>query len=218
MVYKKVFVIIGCVVFGIISVGCSSSTSLNTQAVQQQNQEKVVESQEIIEEYFPEPIVEEKNTVDPKEVDWDTSTLYIEESDNLQKAVEVLHSMNDEDFESKNTIPINIGTATKKPWEYYGQFVSAMGYVAFVQAYPPNSNVSNALGYEGVTTEIVIATGDGSGYADYLFIGDASNIAVGSYVRMSGLPCGLVDAPNEFGGSFTYFVMVGTEQPEVIYQ
>ncbi len=210
-IYKTVCATLVGLAFGTISIGCSGpAPQNNAQVVKQNNEVDVVQPSS-------EPVVVEEKVVNPKDVDWDMSHVYIQESDNFQKTVDVLHRMTETDFETQSVMDIDIGTATKKPWEYYGQFVRVMGHVAYVQAYPPKSELSKLLGYDGVTTEIVIVSGEGSGYADYYFMGDASDIAVDSFVRIKGLPCGLVDAPNIMGGSNTYFVMIGDEQPEVIY-
>ncbi len=212
---KKIIIATICVFIGVVSASCytpseQTSSSNNTQITKQEQT-----TQENTQTSTTQQSVVEKTT-SPKDVEWDTTNLYVNESTNLEKAVQILQSMSETDIENQTAIDIDITTASKKPWEYYGEFVNVSGYVSLIQAYPPNSDVSKNLGTDGTTTEIVILSEDGTSFADYFFIGDASDIAVDSYITVSGLPCGLLDVPNTMGGTYPYFVVVGMQEPEIL--
>lgn len=229
-IYKRVWFIVLCVVvvFAIIGaiVGDDSTTDqVATQETSSQEADtkadtettqvaEVTESTEK-ETTKAEPNKTESAVISPKDVEWSTE-LYINENGNVQKAVNVLSKMSQDDYNAHSAINADMATVIKKPWDYYGEFISLNGYVVVSQAYPAGSDVSKSLGFNGTVTELVITNEDETSNTSFFYFGDATDIADFSYVTVTGLPCGLQEVPNKVGGNFTHLVVVGTAKPQVI--
>lgn len=112
-----------------ISEDPTSTPNIENDAEQTQEPEKTVEP--------------EKETVDPKSVDWNTKDIDPFTNGNIEKAVDMLLLMSYEELNNLTYTDIATKDVIKAPWNYYGQKIS--GYAELVEAHPPGGDVSNTL-------------------------------------------------------------------------
>lgn len=135
---------------------------------------------------------------------WNMSDLNVASNGNLPIAIQILKSSSTSiKSDSKNPAPDKV---FKEPWTYYGKVVKISGVVAIVQDYPPDSNVSKAMG--GSASEMVLVANDGT-YVDFLMMGDSGNVKTGDTVSIYGYPVGQDNVTNKLGGKTTELVIVG---------
>ncbi len=156
-----------------------------------------------------------KETEVTREVVWNDG-LYVEENGNLIIASDVLKDMKSTDVNLENTIHIEPDEVVRKPWDFYGEFITVRGHVAFVQAYPESSELAQGLQANGTVTEITLVAEDGVTLVSFFYKGDFSNVASDTLLSITGLPCGLATVENTLGGSVDSIVIVGINQPEVV--
>ncbi len=139
----------------------------------------------------------------PDKVDWNVKDLDAITNGNIPLAVEYIKSSNS----------ANVGTTAdaasvlKTPWKYYGKMLCFTGTVGVVEDQPEESNLSKLLG-GGETSEVVIATADGS-IVDLFAMESSGKLKKGETTRVCGLPVGRTEVTNAVGGKFTHLIMVG---------
>jgi hypothetical protein len=145
--------------------------------------------------------------IDLESVKWNTTDLDVLTNGNLQKAIEVLNSMNDEDIKSKIT-EVASSDVNKAPWKYYGQIINFSGTAEIVYEYPPGSDFSKVLAKGGECGEIVFITDEGI-IIDMLVIGSTGDIGGNDNVEINALPIGRSEVENKLGGSTIQLIVVG---------
>ncbi len=168
-------------------------------------------------------VVEETNVEESEveetgeEVRW-KDDLYVIDSGNLGVASDILKDMKPSDIDIENTLHIEPSEVVRKPWDYYGDFITLKGYVAFVQAYPESSEWAKGFQTNGTVTEMTLVAEDGRTIISFFYKGDYSNVATDTLLSVTGLPCGLWEVGTRLGGSAESIVVVGINEPVVVVE
>ncbi|MFD0712657.1 hypothetical protein [Paenibacillus sp. GCM10027626] len=127
---------------------------------------------------------------------WNTEDVDIESNGNIALAI----------AELKTYRSLNNGTKIKPadlfaaPWKYYGQAVTVEGKVEYVRSFDP---------IDGLRSEIVLETADGT-LVDVIALNKAKDgLKVGHRTTLTGLPVGKGEVENAEGEKLTYVFLVG---------
>jgi hypothetical protein len=158
----------------------------------------------------PPPIRMPPTVVPPEpRPQWNTTDMDVATNGNLAVATSLIRSNGVARAGAKT---VDIGTAAKAPFRYFGDVYQFSGTIGLIQEYAPGSAASQAFG-GGVVSEVVLvdSTGRSSVPIDYVMLASTGNVKEGDQVIIWGHIVGMIDATNRLGGKTTELAVIGKE-------
>lgn len=187
----------------------SNNENIEEVAVIEESSTKEVEEKEVklAAEKSAELKVQQVAAKDPMKQEWNTKDTDAMNNDNLYIAAKVLQYYREDEFRSLSEV-INEADVLKAVWKYYGKVMQISGEAGYIVAYAPGSDISQVLanGEECYELHMVSDTGVAVGI---IVIGDSSNVSEGDYVTVYGLPVGIFENENAFGGIVNELFLIG---------
>ena len=138
---------------------------------------------------------------------WNTKTTDTDsDNTNFEKALE-LFSIYGYEIKEMEAATVDINSAMKKPWDYYGEIVNVKGIVYNIRARPPEDSVVKYIGKPCFDATLRCDNGI---QLVIIIIGDASFYNNNSYASFKGFICGHAILVNtKFGGESRGLLFVG---------
>lgn len=149
----------------------------------------------------------EQKAKNPMEQEWNTTDTDIMSNGNAVIAADIVNYYTEGQLRQLAE-PVDETEAIKAVWKYYGKVIQIGGDVGFVTAYAPGSDMSIAFanGEECYEVHMISDLGVSVGI---LMIGDSASVKEGDYITVYGLPVGLFENENAYGGIVNELFLVG---------
>lgn len=168
------------------------------EAKEKEEAKRLEEEEKKKEKEEEEKRIAELENMDPTKCNWETKETNFQENGNLQIASSMIVKHTQKSLEGLAE-EADGAEVLKAIWKYYGKVLKVTGEVNLVTAYPPESELSNIIANGAECYEIHLNTDNDVPIGAFI-IGDSSKISTGDYITFYGLPVGMFENQNAFGG------------------